>query len=157
MAIGFVLIGVAKFMDPSWARGFCSLGLADRVVVWTVAADYGPGCSDLLTLVRWGVPNRGGVSMYIVAQHVVSNPVKFWDRADRDTIALPSHLKLHHCFPNADGTRAVCVWEAESVESLERFFANTGLNESSTNTFFPVENKDGIALPASLLRVSVEK
>jgi hypothetical protein len=88
--------------------------------------------------------------MYVIAQHEVKDPQNFWDRAGKEAIALPSHLKLRHCFPTTDGSRAVCLWEADSVRSIEEFFADNGLNENSSNTFFAVENKEGIALPSSI-------
>jgi hypothetical protein len=91
--------------------------------------------------------------MYVIVQHLVSNPAKFWNRAEQETLVLPSHLKLHHCFPSDDGTRAVCLWEADSVGSVEQFFVNNGLDQSSSNTFFGVENKEGIALPSLMQRV----
>ena len=90
--------------------------------------------------------------MYVIVQHEVKDPAKFWGKAEQTTVVLPSHLKLHHCFPTADGTRAVCVWEADSQRSVEQFFAENDLNEISTNTFFSVENKEGVALPSSRQR-----
>ena len=91
--------------------------------------------------------------MYVIVQHDVKNPAQFWPKAQQGIPALPSHLKLHHCFPTGDGSRAVCLWEADSVGTVEQFFQENGLNESSRNTLFGVENKEGVVLPSSLQRV----
>jgi hypothetical protein len=91
--------------------------------------------------------------MYVIVQHEVKDPAKFRGKAEEGSLALPPHLKLHHCFPTADGSRAVCVWEADSVRSVEQFFADNELNQMSSNTFFSVENKEGVALPSSMQRV----
>jgi hypothetical protein len=90
--------------------------------------------------------------MYVIAQHEVRDPRNFWDRAGKEAIALQPNLKLHHCFPNADGSRAVCLWEADSVRSIEEFFADNGLDENSRNTFFVVENREGVALPSLIYK-----
>ena len=88
--------------------------------------------------------------MYVIAQHEVLDPPRFWGRAEETTVILPPHLRLHHCFSSPDGRRAVCVWEADSVHSVEQFFEDNGLTQISRNTFFSAENKDGVALPSPL-------
>nr|MBA3553704.1 hypothetical protein [Gemmatimonadales bacterium] len=50
--------------------------------------------------------------MYVMVQHTISEPAVFWNAADPTTIS--PNIKLHHTFPTPDGTRAVCIWEAES-------------------------------------------
>ena len=54
--------------------------------------------------------------MYVVVQHTISEPAVFWNAADPNT--LSPAIKLHHTFPTPDGTRAVCIWEAESVDAV---------------------------------------
>ena len=55
--------------------------------------------------------------MYVLVQHTISEPAVFWNAADPRS-NLPPKLKLHHTFPTSDGTRAVCIWEAESVNAV---------------------------------------
>ena len=43
--------------------------------------------------------------MFIVIQHQISNPEKFWGTAQEATSKLPAGLKLHSSFPNADGSK----------------------------------------------------
>ena len=83
--------------------------------------------------------------MYVMVQHTVSEPAVFWNSADPST--MPSHVKLHHTFPTPDGTRAVCIWEAESVEAV-RDFLEPLLGRVSRNEYFAVENREGFARPS---------
>lgn len=88
--------------------------------------------------------------MYIVVEHTITDSEKFWAGAREGLPGLPAHLKLHHCFPAPDGNRAVCVWEANSVRDVERFFDDSGLSQISRNEFYTVENKEGVALPSAV-------
>jgi hypothetical protein len=85
--------------------------------------------------------------MFIVVQHSISNPSAFWSSADPNS--LPKEVKLHHTFPTPDGTRAVCVWEADSIEAvrnvLEPMTAGVSRNE-----YFQVENRDGYGRPSQV-------
>jgi hypothetical protein len=85
--------------------------------------------------------------MYIVVQHSISEPATFWNAADPNT--MPADLKLHHTFPTPDGTRAVCIWEAESVDALRNFLEPL-LGGVSRNEYFAVENREGFARPSSV-------
>jgi len=86
--------------------------------------------------------------MYVVVQHQVTDPAKFWpsDVAQYATM-VPPHLKLHHTLAGSDGTHAVCVWEAESVETL-RDWLDPFTAGASVNAYFAAVNKDGVAIPA---------
>ena len=88
--------------------------------------------------------------MFVVVQHTVKDPASFWGLAQQGVPNLPPHLKLHHCFPASDGTRAVCVWEADSVQAVKEFFRGE-LDRASSNEFYPVENKEGVALPSAVV------
>jgi hypothetical protein len=83
--------------------------------------------------------------MYVMVQHTVSEPALFWNSADPRN--LPSQVKLHHTFPTPDGTRAVCIWEADSVAALKDFLEPM-LGKASRNEYFQVENREGFARPS---------
>jgi len=85
--------------------------------------------------------------MYVVVNHAINDPAKFWATAQSATAALPSGLSVIHTFPSADGGKAVCVWEAGSVEAVRRFLdpATAGM---ARNDYFEVPNKEGMAMPA---------
>ena len=84
--------------------------------------------------------------MYVLVQHTISEPAVFWNAADPRS-NLPPKLKLHHTFPTSDGTRAVCIWEAESVNAvrdyLEPMFGKVSRTQppsllASSSGIFPI-------------------
>jgi hypothetical protein len=83
--------------------------------------------------------------MYILAQHTISEPAGFWNAADPK--AISPQVKLHHTFPTPDGTRAVCIWEAASVDAL-RGTLEPLIGRFSRNEYFQVENREGFARPS---------
>ena len=83
--------------------------------------------------------------MYVLVQHTISEPATFWNAADPNTLS-PS-VKLHHTFPTPDGTRAVCIWEADSVDAL-RDVLEPVIGRISRNEYFTVENREGFARPS---------
>jgi hypothetical protein len=87
--------------------------------------------------------------MYIVVQHTISDPAGFWGGAEKLMPNIPATAKLHHTFPTKDGTRAVCLWEAESVTSL-RDFLEPQISRVSKNEYFQVENKDSVVMPSGV-------
>jgi hypothetical protein len=87
--------------------------------------------------------------MYVLVQHYISDPVTFWSDVRYAVDALPQHLVLHHVFPTADGTHAVCIWEADSVRDVKAFI-ETYVGHVSRNLYFQVENRDSVALPGEV-------
>lgn len=83
--------------------------------------------------------------MYVVVQHTISDPAAFWNAADPRT--LSPEVKLHHTFPTPDGTRAVCIWEAQSVDAVRNLLEPL-VGRVSRNEYFPVENREGFAKPS---------
>ena len=85
--------------------------------------------------------------MYVVVNHTISDPSRFWATAQSATSGLSDGLKLIHTFPSSDGRKAVCVWEGNSVESVRGFLdpATAGV---ARNDYFEAPNKEGISLPA---------
>lgn len=83
--------------------------------------------------------------MYILVQHTISDPPTFWSVADPRE--LSPKAKLHHTFPTPDGTRAVCIWEADSLDEL-RSLLEPVVGRVSRNEYFPVENREGFAMPS---------
>ena len=85
--------------------------------------------------------------MYIVVQHTISEPATFWNAADPTTIS--PEIKLHHTFPTSDGTHAVCIWEAASVDALRNSLEPV-IGRVSRNEYFAVENREGFARPSGV-------
>ena len=85
--------------------------------------------------------------MYVVVNHVINDTSRFWAAAQSVTSGLPAGLKVIHTFPSPDGRKAVCVWEADSVESVRRFLdpATAGV---ARNDYFESPNKEGMGMPS---------
>jgi len=82
--------------------------------------------------------------MYIVVNHAISNPEKFWGLAKAMTVPAP--LKLHSVFPSTDGARGTCLWEAQSVDAV-RQFVDGATNAFSRNDYMAVEAGNAVGLP----------
>jgi hypothetical protein len=85
--------------------------------------------------------------MFIVVQHSISDPSVFWNSVDPNS--LPQDVKLHHTFPTADGTRAVCLWEADSIEAVRNVLEPMSQGVSR-NEYYQVENREGLARPSQI-------
>lgn len=85
--------------------------------------------------------------MYILVQHEIRDPDRFWSVVQQADI--PTQLKLHHTFPARDGSRATCIWEAESIEAV-RDLVEPLLGKVSSNEYSETENREGIAMPSKL-------
>ncbi len=84
--------------------------------------------------------------MHIVAIHEISDPQTFWGAAEG--LDLPQGTTLHSAIPNNDGTRAVCVWESDSVDTV-RDFVDGNVGQVSKNEFFAVNEQNAMGLPGS--------
>jgi hypothetical protein len=84
--------------------------------------------------------------MFVVAIHDVKNPDKFWDIAQ--TSEIPAGVTLVQTYPNADGTRATCLWEASSLDAV-RDFVDGAAGDSASNEFFEVNASNAQGLPGS--------
>jgi hypothetical protein len=83
--------------------------------------------------------------MYVVAQHRISDPAKFWELAKTKTAHLPNGLKLHRVLPNADGSQAVCLWEGKQADV--RAFVEGAVGHVSKNEYFTVDSAKAVGLP----------
>ena len=84
--------------------------------------------------------------MYVVAQHAITDSAKFLAGAQTGMASIPADLKLLKFFPSADGTKAMCLWEAGRVEQVKSFVDGL-LGQVSTNEFYEVEGKNAVGLP----------
>lgn len=55
--------------------------------------------------------------MYVLVHHRIHDPERFWATAEEP----PEGLTLHQTLSARDGTRATCLWEAESVEAVSGY------------------------------------
>jgi hypothetical protein len=89
--------------------------------------------------------------MFVLVQHVISEPAAFWNAADPS--ALSPDVQLLHTFPTPDGTRAACIWEAQSIERL-RAILEPLVGRYSSNEYLAVENREGFARPSRVPKVA---
>ncbi len=85
--------------------------------------------------------------MYITATHEISDPGKFWEVVrSAASEGFPDGIALRSMYPSASGTRAVCLWEAETVDAV-RDLVEPALGQFSRNEFFEVSRDNAIGLP----------
>ncbi|HSI81706.1 MAG TPA: hypothetical protein VK919_13755 [Solirubrobacterales bacterium] len=85
--------------------------------------------------------------MNIVAQHRITDPEKF-SSLDPAELAEggPLGVQLRQFFPPQDGSAAICLWEADSIDTVRDFLdpATAGVTE---NTYFAVDADRSMGLP----------
>lgn len=86
--------------------------------------------------------------MYIAIEHEIHDPQKFQQCAEA-VFPLPDHLHVHQFFPSADMKKAVCLYEAPSVEELSNYLEEK-LHQASTQHYFPVLTEHAMGLPESV-------
>ena len=84
--------------------------------------------------------------MHVVAVHDISDPATFWGAAQE--LKLPDGVALHSTIPNPGGTRAVCVWEADSVD-IVKGIVEREVGHVSKNEYFPVDDSNAMGLPGA--------
>ena len=87
--------------------------------------------------------------MFIVVQHDITNKDAFLGAADRVTKDAPSGIKPIQFLPSTDSKKAVCLWEAQSVEAVKGFL-EPKIGTSSTNTYYAIDSKAAMGLPTSV-------
>jgi hypothetical protein len=81
--------------------------------------------------------------MYVIAIHSVSDPKAFWG----GELDLPDGTELPVVAPNSDGTRAVCMWKSDSVDTV-RNLVEGAAGEISNNEYYAVNEGSAQGLPA---------
>jgi hypothetical protein len=84
--------------------------------------------------------------MYVVVNHAINDTAKFWAAAQSVATGLPAGLKVIHTFPSPDGRKAICLWEAHSVEAV-RSFLDPATAGAARNEYFETPNKEGMSMP----------
>ena len=85
--------------------------------------------------------------MHIVVQHRITDREKFFS-ANAEEVAGggPPGVQGRQFFPGQDGSAAVCLWEAPSIDTLREYLdpATEGMAE---NTYFEVDAERAMGLP----------
>ena len=80
--------------------------------------------------------------MYVIAIHSISNPDAFWGAP----LDLPKGTELPVVAPSADGTRGVCVFKSDSVDTV-RNLVDGAAGAISTNEFYALNEGSAQGLP----------
>ena len=83
--------------------------------------------------------------MYIVVEHTITNSDVFFGLASKVAEAPPGINALQF-FPSVNKDRAVCLWEAKSVDALKGFLESL-TDQSSRNTYYAVDGTVAMGLP----------
>jgi hypothetical protein len=87
--------------------------------------------------------------MTIVVYHDVNNPTEFWASAQKSLPELPIDgvQKIIQVLPNQDMTKATCVWEADSVEALDKYLRSK-VGDWSSESYYEVNTANAMGLNA---------
>jgi hypothetical protein len=84
---------------------------------------------------------KGGV-MYVVAIHSISDPDTFWGAQ----LDLPEGTELPVVAPSSDGTRGVCVFKSDSVNTV-RNLVDGAAGAISSNEYYALNEGNAQGLP----------
>jgi len=85
--------------------------------------------------------------MYIVVHHDISNTDDFWASAQRNLPKLPEAgvRRVVSLFPNQTMDKCTCVWEADSIETLNEYLREK-VGNSSNDSFYQVNEATAVGL-----------
>jgi len=81
--------------------------------------------------------------MYIFTIHSVSDPEAFWG----GQLDLPEGTELPIVVPSSDGTRGVCVFKSDSVNTV-RNLVDGATGRVSSNEYYPINETNAQGLPS---------
>ena len=85
--------------------------------------------------------------MHVAVIHEISDPQGFWS-AVQEAGDPPEDVTLHSALPNGDGSRAVCVWEAQTLDRVREVVEGTS-GDRSRNEYFEVNESNAQGLPGA--------
>ncbi|MDP4262597.1 MAG: hypothetical protein Q8941_08705 [Bacteroidota bacterium] len=87
--------------------------------------------------------------MFISVHHKISSPGQFWASAQKNLPHLPeTGVKRVVCvFPSNDMGEATCIWEADSIEALNKYL-RCKVFDWSRETYFEISASNAIGLPS---------
>ena len=90
--------------------------------------------------------------MVVTVQHQIRDPNK-WAHTTKHVMEcieqgkLPKGLKALMYLPGMDGHKAVCLWQADTLEKVKSFLdRETG--QAAKNEYFQVDEMSAVGLPA---------
>jgi hypothetical protein len=80
--------------------------------------------------------------MHVISIHSVSNPQAFWS----GQLDLPAGTQLSLVAPSADGTRGVCLFTTDSVDTV-RNVVEGAAGAISSNEYYAINDAGALGLP----------
>jgi hypothetical protein len=80
--------------------------------------------------------------MYVMTIHSISDPDAFWSRP----LDLPEGTEQPIAWPSADGTRGVCVFKSDSVDTV-RDLVEGATGTISRNEYYAINDGNAQGLP----------
>ncbi len=84
--------------------------------------------------------------MFVAVQHTINNSDRFWQTAENEMPNLPGNLKLLSSYASPDGKSCNCLWEADSVVSLQSYM-DEKFGAFAKNLCYEVAPSKSIGLP----------
>jgi len=87
--------------------------------------------------------------MFIPVHHEIANPGEFWASAKSSLPNLfqPGVQRVVNVFPSNDMSEATCIWEADSIDTLDKYLRSKVLNWSK-ETYFEINATNAMGLPS---------
>ncbi len=87
--------------------------------------------------------------MIIVVNHKINNVADFWASAQKSLPQLPEGgvQRIIQVLPNKDNTECTCLWEADSIEALDKYLRSK-VQDWSNEAFHEVNTAAAMGLPA---------
>jgi hypothetical protein len=80
--------------------------------------------------------------MYVFTIHSISDPDTFWG----GKLDLPEGTEQPIAWPSSDGTRGVCVFKSDSVNTV-RNLVDGATGKISKNEFYAINEGNALGLP----------
>lgn len=87
--------------------------------------------------------------MYVIAKHRIKDAERFLSLAQLAAEQAPLGVYGRQFCPSRDRTEAVCLWEADSVETVKNYL-DLLAGEASENEYFQVSIEHAIGIPESI-------
>lgn len=84
--------------------------------------------------------------MYVIAKHRITDPEKFVSLAASAAEDAPAGVFGRQFCPSRDGSEAVCLWEADSLDSVRAYLDELSVG-AAQNSYFEVGLEHAIGIP----------
>jgi len=84
--------------------------------------------------------------MYVVAKHRITDPGRFLALAESAAENAPAGVFGRQFCPSRDGSEAVCLWEADSLDTVSRYLDELSAG-AAENSYFEVSAEHAIGVP----------